>query len=123
MFYSVIDINGKVLAETFTRDAAYLAYKDAMMNGARYCKIEATDGQPVELVRACKQKRAATAYVKSTVTDYSKKQPEPMTIVRGTHKFVVPPEMMKKGGELKANAIDAINRYFAALAKKEAIPT
>ena len=46
-----------------------------------------------------------------------------MTIVRGENRFVVPPEMMKKGGQLKDSAIDAINRYFAALAKKEAIPT
>lgn len=123
MFYSVIDINGKVLAETFTRDAAYLAYRDAMSNGAHCCRIEATGGQPIELVRACRQKKAATAYVKSTVSDYSKNPPKSMVITRGAHKYVVPSEMMKKGGELKKSAIDAINRYFAALAKKEVIPT
>lgn len=123
MFYSVIDINGKVLAECFTREAAYNAYRDALKNGVHFCKIEATNGQPVELVRACRQKMAATAYVKSAVQDYSKRRPEPMTIVRGDYKYVVPPEMMERGGALKKNALDAINRYFAALAKKEAIPT
>lgn len=122
MFYSVIDINGKVLAECFTREAAYNAYRDALQNGVHFCKIEATGGQPVELIRACRQKRAATAYVKSTISDYRRK-PEPMIITRGVHSFTVPPEMMKKGGQLKDSAIDAINRYFAALAKKEAIPT
>lgn len=122
MFYSVIDLEGKVIAECFTREAAYNAYRDALQNGIHFCKIEATGGQPVELVRACRQKRAAAAYVKNTVTDYSKK-PEPMTIVRGDHRYVVPKEMIKKSGKLKKSAIDAINRYFSALAKREAIPT
>lgn len=123
MFYSVIDLEGKVIAECFTRDAAYLAYRDAMSKGARCCRIEATGGQPVELVRACRQRAAATAYVKSTVSDYSKNPPKSMVITRGTHKYVVPSEMMKKGGELKKSAIDAINRYFASLAKKEVATT
>jgi hypothetical protein len=122
MFYSVIDLEGKVIAECFTREAAYNAYRDALKNGVHFCKIEATGGQPVELVRACRQKRAATAYVKSTIGDYRRK-PEPMTIVRGDYKYVVPKEMIKQSGELKKNALDAINRYFASLSKKGAIQT
>lgn len=119
--YSVVTMDGKVLSEHFTRDAAYLSLLDALDHHIA-CKIEMTCGQPSELVKACRQTRGAHAYARATAQDIRRK-PEPMKITRFGHTYVVAPEMLKSSGELKKNALDAINRYFASLAKKEVATT
>ena len=113
--FTLVRYDGQVISEHLNRDAAYLAMQDTLDQKVP-CHIEYTCGQSTELVKACRQKRAASAYLKSTVKDYSKK--EPITITRNGNKYVVPVEMLKNSGELKKSAIIAINRYFETIAAR-----
>lgn len=110
--FTLVHYDGKVISEHLSRDAAYLAMRDAFDKNIP-CHIEYTCGQSTELVKACRQKKAASAYLKATVKDYSKK---PVTITRNGNQYVVPVEMLKNSGELKKSAVIAINKYFENLA-------
>lgn len=111
--FTLVRYDGQVISEHLNRQAAYNAMLDALEKKVP-CHIEYTCGQSTELVKACRQKRAAAAYIKNTVKDYSKK--EPITIIRNGNKYIVPVEMLKNSGELKKSAISAINKYFENLA-------
>lgn len=111
--FTLVHYDGKVISEHLSREEAYAAMQNAFEKNIP-CHIEYTCGQSTELVKACRQKKAASAYIRSTVRDYSKK--EPVTIIRGGNKYIVPVEMLKNSGELKKSAISAINKYFENLA-------
>lgn len=113
--FTLVKFDGTVISEHLSRDAAYLAMQDAMEQRIP-CHIEATFGQPTELVKACRQKAAQKAYAFDVLRG-QRQEIKPMKITRGNNSYVVPVEMLKNDGSgLKKSAIKAINAYFNSLA-------
>lgn len=123
MFYQVVDTQGKVYAETFTRENAFTE-ATKLAEKKIYVKIQAINGQSSAIEKASHQCLTGTAFDSFKVTmrkAQQKKNMRPVTIQRGDHKYVVPVAMLNRDGSLKASVTKLVNAYFEAISKKEVV--
>lgn len=123
MFYQVVDVEGKVYVETFTREGAF-AEATKLAAQKIYVKIQAINGQSAAIEKACHQVHTGMAFDSFKITmkeAQRKKSMRPVTIQRGDHKYVVPVAMLNKDGSLKASVKKLVNAYFETVSKKEAV--